>query len=159
MEEEARFELRFEEGMDLYDPRYMAWLECNHPEGVPADRYSLIPAPSHSQDGHETPSLLPHFSVDPADTLQFSDETTPSPTVSIPLRNDLSGPLRPSEAMLSPVVSTTHSPVVSTSLRSEPMPSPVVSTPLNKNRLGSSRSSGTTPSPVVSPPGSSGSTA
>ena len=85
--------------------------------------YSLIPVPSHSQDGHETPSLSPHFSsVDPTDALQFSDETTPSPTVSTPLRSDLPRRLRPLEAM----------------------PSPVVSTPLSNNRLGSFGSSGTT---------------
>ena len=77
-EEEAHFELRFEEGFDLYDPRFIAWLECNHPEGVPADRYSLISALSHSQDGHETPSLLLHFSsVDPADALQFQMKLHP----------------------------------------------------------------------------------
>ena len=28
---------RFEEGYDLYDPAYVAWLEVTHPEAVPAD--------------------------------------------------------------------------------------------------------------------------
>ena len=28
---------RFEEGYDLYDPAYVAWLEATHPEAVPAD--------------------------------------------------------------------------------------------------------------------------
>jgi len=89
VEEEARFELRYEEGFDLYDPRYISWLECNHPEALPADRYSLVPAPSNSQDGHDTSSLLPHSSsVTPTDPLQFSDETTPSPVFSTPLRSD-----------------------------------------------------------------------
>jgi len=69
VEEEVRYEERF----DLYDPRYILWLECNHPEALPADRYSLVPAPSNSQDGHDTSSLLPHFSsVTPTDPLQFS---------------------------------------------------------------------------------------
>ena len=86
-------------------PRYMAWLECKHPEAIPADRYSLITAPSHSEDGHEIPSLLPHFSsVDPSDPLQFSDETAPLPTVSTTLESDLLGPYRPSETMPSPVL-------------------------------------------------------
>ena len=31
-EEEERFQKRFEEGYDLHDPRYMSWLEINHPE-------------------------------------------------------------------------------------------------------------------------------
>ena len=63
-------------------------------------------------------------SVDPADALQFSDEITTSPMVSTPLRSDLPRPSRLSEAMVSPVVSTTASPVISIPLRSDlPRPS------------------------------------
>lgn len=172
-EEEAHFKLKFEEGFDLYDPRYTAWLECNHPEAVLADHYSLVPAPSHSENGHEIPSSLPHFSsVDPTDPLQFSDETTLPPTVSTTLRSDLPGPLRPSETMPSPVLFITLSPVVSTTLRSDlqchlrpsdTMPSPVVSTtplpvvstPLRSDLPGPLGPSETMPPPVDSTPLSS----
>ena len=34
MEEELRFSNRFEEGYDLYDPKYEAWLKINHPDAV-----------------------------------------------------------------------------------------------------------------------------
>ena len=34
MEEELRFSNRFEEGYDLFDPKYEAWLKINHPDAV-----------------------------------------------------------------------------------------------------------------------------
>ena len=34
VEEELRFSNRFEEGYDLYDPKYEAWLKINHPDAV-----------------------------------------------------------------------------------------------------------------------------
>ena len=34
VEEELHFSNRFEEGYDLYNPKYEAWLKINHPEAV-----------------------------------------------------------------------------------------------------------------------------
>jgi len=45
-EQEDLFERRYEEKYDLYDSEYISWLELNHPEAVPTDRYSLITASS-----------------------------------------------------------------------------------------------------------------
>ena len=36
-QEKLSLKNRFEEGYDLYDPAYVAWLEVTHPEAVPAD--------------------------------------------------------------------------------------------------------------------------
>ena len=41
IEQEQRFQTRFEEGYDLMDSEYLRWLEINHPDSVPADRHSL----------------------------------------------------------------------------------------------------------------------
>jgi hypothetical protein len=55
------FEHRYEEGYDIPDPEYIAWLELNHPEAVPSDRYSLVPStPSETVSGafaHVRPSV------------------------------------------------------------------------------------------------------
>ena len=42
-EEEEWFQTWYEEGYDLFDPKYVSWLELHHPEAVPADCY-LSPA-------------------------------------------------------------------------------------------------------------------
>ena len=42
-EQEERFQRRVEEGYDIYDPIYITWLELNHPENLPPDRYKLMP--------------------------------------------------------------------------------------------------------------------
>ena len=43
-EKEELYKRRFEEGYDIYDCEYLEWLEKNHPESVPADRYTLVSA-------------------------------------------------------------------------------------------------------------------
>ena len=45
VEEELRYARRFEEGYDLFDSRYEAWLKVNHPETV-HDNVRDILAPS-----------------------------------------------------------------------------------------------------------------
>ena len=44
-EQEELYRCRYEEGYHLYDPVYVTWLEENHPETVPSDRYMLVTAP------------------------------------------------------------------------------------------------------------------
>ena len=41
IEQEQRFQTRFEEGYDLMDSEYLRWLEINHPDSVPADKHML----------------------------------------------------------------------------------------------------------------------
>ena len=48
IEQEQRFQTRFEEGYDLMDSEYLRWLEINHPDSVPADRHMLVLAPESS---------------------------------------------------------------------------------------------------------------
>ena len=57
---EEIYQMRFEEGYDLYDPDYILWLELHHPEAVPKDRYTLTCAPTaeHSSES-STPSNIP----------------------------------------------------------------------------------------------------
>ncbi len=52
-EQHAIYERRFEEGYDVPDAEYVAWLEIYHPESVPSDRYQL------STD--ESTSVVEHF--------------------------------------------------------------------------------------------------
>ena len=44
VEEELRFAIRFEEGYDLFDPRYEAWLKSNHPEAEAIDKSTTAPS-------------------------------------------------------------------------------------------------------------------
>ena len=55
-EKEELYQKRFEEGYDIYDSEYLEWLENNHPESVPADRYSLVSA------SEQQPSVSDFFS-------------------------------------------------------------------------------------------------
>jgi hypothetical protein len=41
---EELYQRRFEERYDIYDHKYLEWLEKNHPESVPADLYTLVSA-------------------------------------------------------------------------------------------------------------------
>ena len=50
----------YEEDYDLYDSEYVSWLEVNHPEAVPVDRYSLITRPNI---GHDTVAILTRDSI------------------------------------------------------------------------------------------------
>ena len=38
------YQMRYEEGCDLFDPKYISWLEQHHPEAVPVDRCTLTSA-------------------------------------------------------------------------------------------------------------------
>jgi len=41
-EEEKKFEWRFEEGYNLYDPKYLSWLKINHPETTLQPSFSFL---------------------------------------------------------------------------------------------------------------------
>ena len=52
---EELYQQRFEEGYDIYDSEYFEWLEKNHPESVPAYRYTLISASEQQPSVSEKP--------------------------------------------------------------------------------------------------------
>ena len=63
VEQEQRFQTRFEEGYDLIDSEYIHWLEINHPDSVPADRQMPIPNPKSSAGvSEDSPTLVDVFS-------------------------------------------------------------------------------------------------
>ena len=43
VEEELLFAVRYEEGYDLFDPRYEAWLKVNHSETKTQSSASIVP--------------------------------------------------------------------------------------------------------------------
>lgn len=71
IEQEQRFQTRFEEGYDLMDSEYLCWLEKDHPDSVPADRHMLVLAPESSGGMIEdNPTLTGVFSyVQPSSPL------------------------------------------------------------------------------------------
>ena len=82
-EQEEKFQRRHEEGYDIYDPIYINWLELNHPESLPPDRYTLtpytgspLPSSSASNNDHlETTTPSNHQS--PSTSLHSSCKTSP----------------------------------------------------------------------------------
>ena len=65
---EELYQRRFEEGYDVYDSGYLKWLEKNHPEFVPADRYTLVSV------SEQQPSVSDFFSyVTPMKTIELSN--------------------------------------------------------------------------------------
>ncbi len=95
-EEERRFQIRFDENYDLYTPRYVAWLEVNHPAALPEDRYRLTTSLNDS-DGYPSltdlfsyvpscepvlPESLPTSSATQAPTSSASSPATQAPTSS-----------------------------------------------------------------------------
>ena len=66
---EELYQRRFEEGYDIYDSEYLEWLEKNHPESVPADRYSLVSA------AEQQPSVSEYFShITPMQPIDQEDD-------------------------------------------------------------------------------------
>ena len=65
------FQRAYDEGCDVYiNPTYVQWLELYHPESLPADCYSLIPA---AEESHQM-SVAEHFhSVTPEVPLAFAN--------------------------------------------------------------------------------------
>jgi len=79
-EEEALYQQRFEEGYDLFDSRYLTWLEQFHPEALPADRYTLISAPvtSTPQVSSLSPDMeQPHAEEAPSTTPTSGSTSKP----------------------------------------------------------------------------------
>ena len=89
-----RFKIRYEEGYDVYeDSDYVRWLELNHPEAVPTDRYSLVSSVEDPQNASGIDSLVEHFSeVNPlgaiADNIpsnsSVNNNSSNTPVVSTP---------------------------------------------------------------------------
>lgn len=83
-EQEALFQVRYEEQYDVYDPEYvswldvydLSWLEANHPEAVPADRYKLITASTTVS----APTASPLVMVPTAFPLMKTPTASPSVT-------------------------------------------------------------------------------
>ena len=75
------------------DSDYVKWLELNHPEAVPADRYSLVSSVEDQQNASGIDSLVDHFSeVNPlgkvADNIpsnsSVNNNSSNTPVVSAP---------------------------------------------------------------------------
>ena len=74
-EKEEWFQTQYEEGHDLFDPKYVSWLELHHPETVPTDRYLLSPAVNTG----ESPSLTDFFShFTPCESVQLTSPVASS---------------------------------------------------------------------------------
>ena len=80
IEQEQRFQARFEEGCDLMDSEYLHWLEINHPDSVPADRHMLVLAPESSRGvSKDNSTLTDVFSyVQPSSPLTATECATSS---------------------------------------------------------------------------------
>ena len=64
------------------DPQYLHWLEIYHPEAIPADRYSLVIAPS-STPIQASSSVVEHFSsVSPVQGANVTGSSTATDTAS-----------------------------------------------------------------------------
>ena len=64
------------------DPEYLRWLEIYHPEAIPADRYSLVTAPS-STPIQASSSVVDHFSsVSPVQGANVTGSSTATDTSS-----------------------------------------------------------------------------
>ena len=62
------------------DPEYLHWLEIYHPEAIPADRYSLVTAPS-STPIQASSSVVEHFSsVSPVQGANVTGSSTATDT-------------------------------------------------------------------------------
>ena len=75
------------------DSDYVKWLELNHSEAVPADRYSLVSSVKDPQNASGIDSLVDHFSeVNPLDTVadnipsnsSVNNDSSNTPVVSAP---------------------------------------------------------------------------
>ena len=80
IEQEQRFQTRFEEGNDLMDSEYLCWLEINYLDSVPADRHMLVLAPESSGGvSEDNPTLTDVFSyVQPSSPLTVTECATSS---------------------------------------------------------------------------------
>jgi len=81
LEKEVRFERRYEESYDLYDPRYSAWLKYHHPESVPTSHAFDSEVPSTVDAFAHVPPAHPHelVSDNPTNTNHLPSSPTASP--------------------------------------------------------------------------------
>ena len=81
-EQEDCYKQRYSKGYDLMNPEYLRWLEIYHPEAIPADRYSLVTAPS-STPIQASSSVVDHFSsVSPVQGANVTGSSTATDTSS-----------------------------------------------------------------------------
>ena len=148
-EEESKFETRYEEGYDLYDPRYSAWLKHHHPESAPT---------SHAFDSGEVTSVLDAFAHVPPchanELVSLTSSVMPSVVPGSSLTSSVTPSVVPGSSLTS---SVTPSVVPGSSLTSSVTPSVVPGSSLTSSVTpsvvpGSSLTSSVTPSVV---PGSS----
>ena len=82
-QEELKFQVRFEENCDVYDAKYVSWLEINHPKAVPDNCYLL---PTSMDDTDNCSSLADYFanvpSCEPVEPSSPSASSTGSPSTS-----------------------------------------------------------------------------
>jgi len=135
IEQEQRFQTRFEEGCDLMDSEHLHWLEINHPDSVPADRHMLVLASESSRGvSKDNSTLTDVFSyVQPLSPLTVTKCATSSnstflnshastaesaktpPTLELPLMRQLQSQLK-----LLPLLSP---PLIQSQLKLLPLPS------------------------------------
>ena len=77
VEEELRYATRFEEGYDIPDPKYEAWLRLNHPTGVSSKPSVLKDTPSSSSPSFSSPTPTPT----PTPTQQHTPSTSKASNV------------------------------------------------------------------------------
>ena len=122
-EQVAKFELCLEEGYDLPDPKYLQWLELNHPDALPSDRYDLtLNEPTSSA----TPGLL--FVVEEFLTVTTllpvstsSSETSPSTSAMSQTGTIPSTPSTSQSVTNSATPSTSQSGITSTTPSTSPL--------------------------------------
>ena len=114
-EEESRFEMRYEEGYDLYDTRYLMWLRHHHPESVHTldnkvpsivDAFARHVPPSHP---HE-PVCDNFTSTTQSQSLQIASSDKPVNTSTVLGSSLPSSSVTPSSDIHLPTSSMTLSP-------------------------------------------------
>ena len=88
VEEEMCFSIGYEEGYDLYDEKYEAWLKIHHPEDVskssnestPATPTSMTPL-ARSISYVPSPSMSSHMTYDQSPSVTSKLPTTPAVTM------------------------------------------------------------------------------
>ena len=90
-EEELKYARRYEEGYDLFDPHYNAWLQINHPEAANTSNASVVVSSpsSHSNNNDQLPSPLSSLSSSPlavrSSTQSDSSSVSTAPSSMIPV--------------------------------------------------------------------------
>ena len=113
-EEESRFETTYEEGYDLYDSHYLAWLRHHHPEHVHTlnnDVPSIADAFAHVPLSHPLEPVCDNLtSATQSQSLQIASSTKPVNTSTVLVSSSPSSLVTPSSDICFPTSSMTLSP-------------------------------------------------